>query len=61
MLDEEVDEVETVPIIYVDTDDSERESEDAMDTDKDSKDGELSDEAVDNLSDVEGSDGMMED
>jgi len=32
-----------------------------MDTDKDSKDGELSDEAVDNLSDIEGSDGMMED
>lgn len=61
VLDEEVDEVETVPIIYVDTDDSDRESEDAMDTDKDSKDGELSDEAFDNLSDVEGSDGMMED
>ncbi|KAK2378680.1 WD repeat-containing protein [Trifolium repens] len=61
VLDEEVDEVETVPIIYVDTDDSEAESEDVMETDKDSKDGELSDEAFDNLSDIEGSDGMMED
>jgi hypothetical protein len=61
VLDEEVDEVETVPIIYVDTDDSEAESEDVMETDKDSKDGELSDEAFDNLSDIEGSDGVMED
>lgn len=63
VLDEEVDEVETVPIIYVDTDDSEgEESEDVMETDKDSKDGELSDEAFDELGDIEGSaDGMMED
>ncbi|KAI5392521.1 uncharacterized protein LOC127107611 isoform X2 [Lathyrus oleraceus] len=62
VLDEEVDEVETVPIIYVDTDDSEgEESEDVMETDQDSKDGELSDEALDNLNDIEGSDGMMED
>ncbi|GAU22312.1 hypothetical protein TSUD_261120 [Trifolium subterraneum] len=61
VLDEEVDEVETVPIIYVDTDDSEAESEDVMETDKDSKDGELSDEAFNDLSDIEGSDGMMED
>ncbi|XP_027191904.1 uncharacterized protein [Cicer arietinum] len=63
VLGEDIDEVETVPIIYVDTDDSEEEeSEDAMETDKDSKDGEQSDEAVDNLSDIEGSDdGMMED
>ncbi|XP_045830120.1 WD repeat-containing protein 43-like [Trifolium pratense] len=61
VLDEEVDEVETVPIIYVDTDDSEAESEDVMETDKDSNDGELSDEGFDNLSDIEVSDGMMED
>ncbi|CAJ2653322.1 WD repeat-containing protein 43-like [Trifolium pratense] len=61
VLDEEVDEVETVPIIYVDTDDSEAESEDVMETYKDSKDGELSDEGFDNLSDIDGSDGMMED
>ncbi|XP_058728938.1 uncharacterized protein LOC131601184 isoform X2 [Vicia villosa] len=63
VLDEEVDEVETVPIIYVDTDDSEgEESEDVMETDKDSKDGELSDEAFDELGVIEGSaDGMMED
>ncbi|CAI8601264.1 unnamed protein product [Vicia faba] len=63
VLDEEVDEVETVPIIYVDTDDSEgEESEDVMETDKDSKDGGLSDEAFDELGDIEGSaDGMMED
>ncbi|MCI94120.1 WD repeat-containing protein 43-like, partial [Trifolium medium] len=57
----EVDEVETVPIIYVDTDDSEADSEDVMETYKDSKDGELSDEGFDNLSEIDGSDGMMED
>ncbi|KAJ1392169.1 WD40/YVTN repeat-like-containing domain superfamily [Sesbania bispinosa] len=60
VIDKEVDEVQTVPVIYEDKD-SEEESEDAMETDQDGEDGEQSDEAFDGVSDIEGSDDMMED
>ncbi|KAJ1413405.1 WD40/YVTN repeat-like-containing domain superfamily [Sesbania bispinosa] len=60
VIDKEVDEVQTVPVIYEDKD-SEEEFEDAMETDQDSEDGEQSDEALDGVSDIEGSDDMMED
>lgn len=59
VINEEVDEVETVPVIFEDKDDSEDESEDddAMETDQDSKD----EEAFDDVSDIEGNDDIMED
>ena len=45
------------PVIYEDNDESDdEESEDAMETDQDSKE----EEASDGLSDIEGSDGMSE-
>ena len=60
VFDEEVDEDKTVPVIYEDKDDSEEESDDAMETDQDSNDDQQSDEgAVDSVSDIEGTDDMM--
>ncbi|XP_061365055.1 uncharacterized protein LOC133308451 isoform X2 [Gastrolobium bilobum] len=56
VIDEEVDEVETVPLIEF-KDDSEEESEDVMETDQDRKDEEQSDD----VSDIEGSKDMMGD
>lgn len=60
VINEEVDEVETVPVIFEDKDDSEEdesEDDDAMETDQDSKD----EEAFDDVSDIEGNDDIMED
>ena len=44
------------PVIYEDNDESDEESEDAMETDQDSKE----EEASDGLSDIEGSDGIIQ-
>ncbi|KAL9350639.1 hypothetical protein Peur_057894 [Populus x canadensis] len=57
VVDDASDENHTVtPVIYEDNDESDdEESEDAMETDQDSKD-----EASDGISDIEGSDGMSE-
>ncbi|KAB1218654.1 hypothetical protein CJ030_MR3G026545 [Morella rubra] len=62
VVDDEVDENDIpVPVVYEDKDESdEEESEDAMETDQDSEDGNSSDEALDGVSDIEGSDGMMD-
>ncbi|KAK7325215.1 hypothetical protein VNO77_29373 [Canavalia gladiata] len=60
VVDEEVDDGQTVPVIYEDKDDSEEESE-ASETDQDGNDGEQSDESFEGVSDIEGSnDTMME-
>lgn len=57
VVDDALEEDETVtPVIYEDNDESEEESEDAMETDQDSKE----EEAFEGLSDIEGSDGMSE-
>ncbi|KAK7255280.1 hypothetical protein RIF29_28687 [Crotalaria pallida] len=58
VIEEEVDEGETIPVIYEDKD-SDEESEDAMETDQDSEDEQQSEEAFDDVSDIEGSDDMM--
>ncbi|XP_027344525.1 WD repeat-containing protein 43-like isoform X2 [Abrus precatorius] len=58
VVDEEVDEGEIVPVIYEDKDDSEEESEDAMETDQDEQ---QSDEAFDGVSDIDASDDILED
>ncbi|KAL9387722.1 hypothetical protein Peur_020846 [Populus x canadensis] len=57
VVDDASDENHTVtPVIYEDNDESDEESEDAMETDQDSKE----EEASDGLSDIEGIDGMSE-
>ncbi|KAK7349149.1 hypothetical protein VNO77_06287 [Canavalia gladiata] len=60
VIEDEVDE-EIVPVIFEDNDDSEEESEDAMETDQDNIDEQQSDEAFDGVSDIDGSDDGMED
>ncbi|XVF26630.1 hypothetical protein REPUB_Repub14bG0034800 [Reevesia pubescens] len=58
IVEDEVDENATIPVIFEDTDESEKEgSEDAMETDdEESEDGEALDEAFDGVSDFEGID-----
>lgn len=58
VVDEEVDEGQTVPVIYEDEDDSSEESED-LETDQDDSDEERSNEAFEGVSDIEGCNNMM--
>ncbi|TKY48103.1 WD repeat-containing protein 43 [Spatholobus suberectus] len=58
IVDEEVDEGQTVPVIYEDEDDSAEESE-ALETDQDHSDEERSDEAFEGVSDIEESNDIM--
>ncbi|KAK7250760.1 hypothetical protein RIF29_33416 [Crotalaria pallida] len=53
VIEEEVDEGETIPVIYEDKD-SEDESDDAMETDQDSEDEKQSGQAFDDVSDIDG-------
>ncbi|EOY26543.1 hypothetical protein QUC31_012094 [Theobroma cacao] len=62
IVEDEFDENATIPVIFEDKDESdEEESEDAMETDQGSEDGEaLDDEAFDGVSDFEGIDDMSD-
>ncbi|XP_027341718.1 WD repeat-containing protein 43-like [Abrus precatorius] len=59
VIDEEVGDGQTVPVIYEDKDDSEEESE-ALETHQDSNGEEQSDEAFEEVSDIEESNDMMD-
>lgn len=61
-MDDEVDKNTPMPVIYEDKDGSDEEkSEDAMETDaEDGKDEEASDDEFEGVSDIEGSDGMID-
>ncbi|OIW11917.1 hypothetical protein TanjilG_18190 [Lupinus angustifolius] len=59
VIEEEVDEGETIPVIYEDKDSEEESEDDAMETDQDSKGDQQSDEAFGDVSDIDGSDDMM--
>ncbi|GMI82043.1 LANT-SPECIFIC COMPONENT OF THE PRE- rRNA PROCESSING COMPLEX1 [Hibiscus trionum] len=62
IVEDEADENSTIPVIYEDTDESEKdESEDAMETDDEEKeDGEALDDASDGIGDFEGFDDMSD-
>ncbi|GMI91864.1 LANT-SPECIFIC COMPONENT OF THE PRE- rRNA PROCESSING COMPLEX1 [Hibiscus trionum] len=61
IVEDEVDEVDAIPIVFEDTDESEKEeSEDAMETDDEKGDGEALDDASDGVSDFVGIDGLSE-